>query len=247
MKLIRKQGKDIQKIVEQFKTENNLRDNEFAFDIVQEARKGLFGFLGARNAIVQFKMDNLREEIAEYLREFSIHSQVTIGKIDIRKDKRYVYVELYEVSDPGFLIGKDGTFLTNLQYLLNVTFVSRDVLNRPIILDVEEYKKRQKDTTVKKIKQLAQQAIKTKKSVTLEPMSPAQRRVVHQAIQNMDAIKTMTIGEGANKRIVLNPVKNGPEPKAPKSEGKTQKREPRPRKQTPRAPKAEKKSEEDNL
>jgi len=207
MKIITRHGLDATQIIEDFKKENDLKDNEFAYEVIQEAKKGFLGIFGRKKCVVKFKVDSLKEDLMSYMREFLIFLQISAESIEIRKDKRYVHVELTGVSDPGFLIGKDGVFMTQFQYLLNITFSSRDALNRQILFDVEEYKKRQKISTIKKVKQLAQQAITTKKSVTLDPMSAAQRKIVHQAIQNMDEISTMTLGDGPNKRIVLNPIK----------------------------------------
>ena len=206
MKITTKQGKDAKQMIEDFKNENGLQDNDFGYEIVQEAKKGFLGIIGRKKCIVRFKVDSLKDDLLNYMREFLIFTQITADRIEIRKDKKFVHVELFGVSDPGFLIGKDGAFLNHFQYILNVTFSSQDAQNRQILLDIEEYKKRQKTNTIKKIRQLAQQAITTKKSVTLDPMSAAQRKIVHQAIQNMDEITTMTLGDGPNRRIVLNPV-----------------------------------------
>jgi len=210
MKITTKHGNDAKQMIEDFKRENELQDSDFGYEIVQEAKKGFLGIIGRKKCIIKFKMDSLKEDLLSYMREFLIFTQITADKIEVRKDKKFVHVELSGVSDPGFLIGKDGAFLSHFQYILNVTFSSQDAQNRQILLDVEEYKKRQKTNTIKKIRQLAQQAITTKKSVTLDPMSASQRKVVHQAIQNMDEISTMTLGDGPNRRIVLNPVGKKP-------------------------------------
>ena len=207
MKIIEKQGKDVHEILSQFKSEYNLNETDFTYEIIQESKKGILGLIGNKNAIVQFKIDNLTEEISDYLRELTIYSQVTIGKIDIKQDEKYIYVELNEVSDPGFFIGKDGKFLQSLQYLLNQSFSQRDSQKRAIILDIEGYKERQEQNIIKRVKHLAEQAIKSKRNITLEPMPSAQRRIVHQTVQDIEDIKTMTIGEGSHKRIILSPAK----------------------------------------
>ncbi|MCL2064374.1 MAG: Jag N-terminal domain-containing protein [Candidatus Cloacimonetes bacterium] len=207
MKTIKKYGKDIQKIINDFKVENNLDEFDFAFQVIQEPEKGFLGFLGGKKGIVQFTVNNVNEDIQEYIKEFSVYAQVTYDSINIINSEKYIHVELNGVSDPGFFIGKDGKFLQSLQYLLTQTFSQKDPRNRPIILDIEGYKERQEQIMTKKIKILVSQALKTKKAITLDPMSASQRRVVHQALKGVKDIKTMTIGEGTMKRIVLNPSK----------------------------------------
>ena len=207
MNIIEKKGKDIHDIIKQFKKENKVKDSDFTYEIIQQPKKGFLGLFGTK-AIVQFKIDHLAQEITDYLREFALYAQVTIEKITIKRDDRFVYVELNEVSDPGLFIGKDGAFLLNLQYLLNLTFSSKLTEQRSIIFDIVGYRKRQKVNIEKKAHQMALKAIKTNKPITLEPMPPAHRKIVHQAIKNVKGIRTMLLGEGLNKRIVLNPVQN---------------------------------------
>ena len=224
MKITTKHGNDAKQMIEDFKKESGLQDNDFGYEIVQEAKKGFLGFIGSKKCIVRFKTDSLSEDLVNYMRELLIFFQISAEKVEVRKDRKFVHVELAGVSDPGFLIGKDGAFLSHLQYLLNVTFSSQDAQNRQILLDIEEYKKRQKTNLIKKVKQQAQQAITTKKSVTLDPLSAAQRKVVHQAIQNYSEITTITLGDGPNRRIVLNPTgkKAGTErPQKPRREMNT--------------------------
>jgi len=203
MKAIERQGNDIQQIINDFKAEYGLDDFDFSYQIIQDSQKGFLGVFGNKKAIIHFKICNLSEEIQEYLKEFLIYVQVTVDEINIKSDEKYIYVDLLGVPDAGILIGKDGRFLNSLQYLLNQTFSSKDPKNRALVVDVENYKERQKMIMVKKVQQLAAQVLKNKKKITLDPMSALQRRNVHHALKNMPNIRTMTMGEGAMKRIVL--------------------------------------------
>ncbi|MCL1827564.1 MAG: Jag N-terminal domain-containing protein [Candidatus Cloacimonetes bacterium] len=209
MNIIEKKGNDILDIIKQFKNEQKVKDSDFTYEIIQKPQRGFLGLFGNKKAIVRFKVDNLAQEISDYLREFALYAQVTIEKITIKRDDRFFYVELNEVSDPGLFIGKEGSFLLNLQYLLNLTFSTKLTEQRSIIFDIVGYRKRQKVNIIKKTQQLAQKAIKTQKPVTLEPMPPAHRKIVHQALKEFRGIKTMLLGDGVNKRIVINPVGGG--------------------------------------
>ena len=207
MKTIKKHGRDIEKIINDFKIEHNLDDFDFSYQVIQEPKRGILGFIGGKKGTVHFTISNLNEEIQDYLKEFSIYTQVSFDTIKIRNTEKYIYVELEGVSDPGFFIGKDGRFLQSLQYILSQTFSNKDPRNRAVILDIEGYVERQEQILVKKIKQQVSLAVKTNKSITLDPMSASQRRVVHQALKGIKEVKTMTLGDGTLKRIVLNPVR----------------------------------------
>lgn len=207
MKTLELQGKDIKEIIDKFKNENNYSDNDFTYEIIQEPKKGVLGLFGNKNAIIKITVNNLKEKISDYLRELAIYSGVTIEQTVVTFEDDYIQVALNNVSDPGFFIGKDGKFLQSLQYLLNQTFSKEIGEKKSILLDIEGYKERQEQNLIKRVKHLAEQALKTKRNITLEPMISSYRRIVHQTVQDIEEIRTMTIGEGSHKRIVLSPNK----------------------------------------
>jgi spoIIIJ-associated protein len=207
MKTIEMTGKNIQDIIELFKVQHDLADNDFDYEVIREARKGFLGFIGNQHAIVRFQIDDLNSNITAFIKKLSDFVGINVEKIKIRKDPKYIYVDLSNISEAGFLIGKDGKFLLALQYLLNQAFMSRDNHKRTIIVDIEGYKERQDKHIFKKAQQLAEQALRTRRSITMDYMNAAQRRIVHQALKEMPDIKTMTIGDGQMKKIVLSPGK----------------------------------------
>jgi len=204
MKEIDLQGATVDEVVTRFKAEHKLIDADFTYKVVQEPTKGLFGLFG-KPATVRFTFQSLDEDIRAFILELAKKISVTVDEINISKDAHYIRVEINKVSEPGFLIGKEGRFLTAFQYLLCQVFMPKDAQKRNVILDIDGYKVRQEAILFKRAQQLARKALKTRLSVTLEPMNASQRRVVHQAVRDMRGIKTMTIGEGSMKRVVLSP------------------------------------------
>ena len=92
--------------------------------------------------------------------------------------------------------------LDNLQYLINRVFENDRQVER-IYLDVDGYRERQADNF---LKPYLSQIIKVKlsgKPVTLEPMNAAERRIIHQFVEKENGLRTLTIGEGEKKRIVI--------------------------------------------
>lgn len=207
MTTIERHGKNINEIINQVKKDFNITDEDFSYEIIQEYKKGFLGVLGNKNAIIKFTIHKLKQNIIDYLRELALYAQVTIDEIDIQIDEDYIQVQINKVSDPGFFIGKDGKFLHSLQYLLNQTFSQEIADKKSILLDIEGYKERQEQNLIRRVQHLSEQAIKTKRNITLEPMVSSQRRIVHQTVKDIEEIRTMTIGEGAHKRIVLSPSK----------------------------------------
>lgn len=104
----------------------------------------------------------------------------------------------------GLLIGKRGDTLDAIQMLAGL-YVNRNKSN-PYIkvnIDTENYRKKREETLVRLAHGLARSVIRDKKSVTLEPMTANERRIIHSALQNNPKIKTYSIGEEPNRRMVV--------------------------------------------
>ena len=104
----------------------------------------------------------------------------------------------------GLLIGKRGDTLDAIQMLAGL-YVNRNKSN-PYIkvnIDTENYRKKREETLVRLAHGLARSVIRDKKSVTLEPMTANERRIIHYALQNNPKIKTYSVGEEPNRRMVV--------------------------------------------
>ncbi len=104
----------------------------------------------------------------------------------------------------GLLIGKRGDTLDAIQMLAGL-YVNRNKSN-PYIkvnIDTENYRKKREETLVRLAHGLARSVIRDKKSVTLEPMTANERRIIHSALQNNPKIKTYSVGEEPNRRMVV--------------------------------------------
>ena len=106
-------------------------------------------------------------------------------------------------NEMGVLIGKRGQTLDSLQYLtsLVVNKGSSDYIR--VKVDTENYRKRRKDTLENLAKNLAYKVKSTKRSVTLEPMNPYERRVIHSVLQNDKYVSTHSEGDEPFRRVVI--------------------------------------------
>ena len=123
-----------------------------------------------------------------------------IIKTDI--DNNNVEVEL-KGNDMGILIGKRGQTLDSLQYLTNLA-VNRNSENYyKVKIDTEDYRKRRKETLENLAKNIAYKVKRTKHPVSLEPMNPFERRVIHSALQNDRFVTTHSEGEEPYRHVVV--------------------------------------------
>ena len=105
----------------------------------------------------------------------------------------------------GILIGKRGQTLDSLQYLTNrVANKSQEGYVR-VKLDTEDYRRRRKQTLENLAKNIAYKVKRTRKPVSLEPMNPYERRIIHSALQNDDRVSTHSEGEEPYRRVVVTP------------------------------------------
>ena len=104
----------------------------------------------------------------------------------------------------GLLIGKRGDTLDSVQ-LLTGLYVNRNK-NTPYIkvnIDTENYRSKREETLVRLAHGLERSVLRDKKAITLEPMTANERRIIHSALQNNPRIKTFSVGEKPNRRMVI--------------------------------------------
>ena len=113
-----------------------------------------------------------------------------------------------EGSNMGILIGKRGQTLDSLQYLTNRVANKRQDGYVRVKLDTEDYRRRRKETLENLAKNIASKVKRTRKTVSLEPMNPYERRIIHSALQSDPAVSTHSEGEEPYRRVVVTLVRN---------------------------------------
>ncbi len=129
----------------------------------------------------------------------AMNMEVNINVEQIGND---VNVEL-SGEEMGVLIGKRGQTLDSLQYLTSLVVNKGSSEYIRVKVDTENYRKRRKDTLENLAKNLAYKVKRTKRSVTLEPMNPYERRVIHSVLQNDKYVSTHSEGDEPFRRVVI--------------------------------------------
>jgi len=101
------------------------------------------------------------------------------------------------------LIGKRGQTLDSLQYLTNLMVNKRSENYIKVKLDTEEYRKRRRETLENLAKNISYKVKRTKRPVSLEPMNPFERRVIHSALQSDRFVSTHSEGEEPYRHVVI--------------------------------------------
>lgn len=103
----------------------------------------------------------------------------------------------------GVLIGKHGQTLDSLQYLTNLVANKHTKERVRIIIDVEDYRKRRRETLVRLAERLADKVKRTGEKVALEPMNPYERKIIHMTLQNDRSLTTYSEGDEPYRKVVI--------------------------------------------
>jgi spoIIIJ-associated protein len=141
-----------------------------------------------------------RQVLSDILRAMGIKADVTVNKASDPNDPVTLNIE---GDDLGVLIGRRGQALASLQYLVRLIVSERIKKWITINVDVDWYKKRHYDALKKLALRLADQVSKKKRPITMEPMPPDERRIVHITLANNPDIVTQSTGEGDERRVVI--------------------------------------------
>ncbi len=108
-------------------------------------------------------------------------------------------------EDSGLLIGRRGQTLQALQFI--VTLIVRKQMNEDVrvVLDVENYRQRRETSLRDMADKVASRVAQTNRSITLEPMSPADRRIIHTSLAEHPDVRTESAGEGENRKVTIMP------------------------------------------
>ena len=109
-------------------------------------------------------------------------------------------------EDSGLLIGRRGQTLQSLQFLVNLIVRKNFGEDVRVVLDVEHYRQRRESSLRDMATKVASRVVQSSRSVTLEPMTPADRRIVHTALTEYPGVTTESTGVGDNRKVTIMPT-----------------------------------------
>lgn len=181
-----------------------ITSDKLNYEVVDEGSAGFLGIFNVKPAVIRVILKkSLVERTQEFCDElFAAMKVETVVNIQFNEEDNVMNIDL-SGPDMGILIGKRGQTLDALQYLISL-FVNKegDAYIR-VKLDTENYRERRKVTLEKLAKKIAYTVKRTKKPVSLEPMNPYERRVIHSALQNDRYVCTRSEGEEPYRRVVI--------------------------------------------
>lgn len=173
------------------------------YEVIEKGSNGFLG-IGSKNAVIKVcAKASIEDDVKDFLNKVFSAMDMEVD-ILIKKDEvnKYIDVEL-KGSDMGVLIGKRGQTLDSLQYLTNLAINKHSGDYYKVKIDTEDYRNRRKETLENLAKNIAYKVKRTKRTVSLEPMNPFERRIIHSALQNDKYVTTHSEGEEPYRHVVV--------------------------------------------
>ena len=181
----------------------SVTSDKLEYEVVNEGSAGLFG-IGSKPAVIKARVKNSVEDTArDFLKDvFAAMGMTVVINVKYDETENAMDIDL-NGDDMGVLIGKRGQTLDSLQYLVSLV-VNKDVENYiRVKVDTENYRQRRKETLENLAKNISYKVKRTKRPVSLEPMNPYERRIIHSALQNDKYVTTHSEGEEPFRHVVV--------------------------------------------
>ena len=206
------EGKTVDEAIQKGLDRLGLTRDQVDVEVLEEGTRGVLSLIGAKQAKVVIHRKDIAGEapgtietlVTDLLRLMGLSCQV-----DVTVDGEMHNVRIDTAGADGLLIGKKGQNLIALEHLLR-RMVGKQ-LRRSVRMDVDVggYKERRVSTLRNKAVSLASRVKATNKELQVEPLSAAERRIVHLALTGDPQVKTYTIGDGDLKSVVIAPQRRG--------------------------------------
>ena len=219
------EGKTSTEAIEKGLKELNATKNMVDIKILEEEKRSFYSILAPRvvkveltlkenvkpetkiekKEKVKIKNENMEEietaknNIENFLNKFLTDKEITF-KAEVKDFDIYVDIEGDNVN---YLIGYRGENINAMQVILSAIANKQSSSKIKIFLDVAGYKERRIKTLEELADKIARTVVRTKKSITLEPMTAYERKVIHSRLQASDKVKTFSKGEGPYRKVII--------------------------------------------
>ncbi|WP_313180587.1 RNA-binding cell elongation regulator Jag/EloR [Lacrimispora sp.] len=204
MDMITVSAKTVDEAITKALIELGTTSDKLEYEIVDKGSNGILGIIGSKPAVIRAKKKETMEDKAMAF----LSDMFGAMNLGVHMEASYLEKEK-ELSinmsgdDMGILIGKRGQTLDSLQYLVSLVINKENEDYIRVKLDTENYRERRKETLETLAKNIAYKVKRTRHSVSLEPMNPYERRIIHSALQNDKFVVTRSEGEDPFRHVVI--------------------------------------------
>ena len=219
MEEIQRSAPSVEEAVEAAVGELGVTKQDVEVTVLQAPRSGILG-IGSQSAEVLVRIRRRAPEISE--EELDEQGEIgadfvdgILSRMGIAADVEpafedgTMYVDVLgegpDDDDMGLLIGRHGQTLEALQELTRAAVIQRTGARTRIVVDVEDYKRRQRQRLESKARDIATRVARTGQEEELDPMNPFERKLVHDAVASVSGARSSSRGEESERRVVISP------------------------------------------
>ncbi|MBQ2287986.1 MAG: protein jag [Lachnospiraceae bacterium] len=204
MEFIEVKGKTVEEAITNAQLQLGITSDQMEYEIIERESNGFLGLIGKKDAVIKArKKSNLIDDTLEFLdKMFAAMNMEVKSTIDYNEESRTMNID-FSGEEMGILIGKRGQTLDSLQYLVSLVVNKESDSYIKVKVDTEDYRERRKATLENLAKNLSYKVKRTRRPVTLEPMNPYERRIIHSALQNDRYVETHSEGDEPYRKVVI--------------------------------------------
>ena len=181
----------------------SVTSDKLVYEVIEEGSNGFLG-IGAKPAVIKATVKcSIEDNVKNFLKDvFEAMNMTVVVDVKFNEEEKTMDIDL-SGDEMGVLIGKRGQTLDSLQYLVSLVVNKETDDYIRVKVDTENYRQRRKDTLENLAKNIAYKVKRTKRTVSLEPMNPYERRIIHSALQNDKYVSTHSEGDEPFRRVVV--------------------------------------------
>ena len=175
---------------------------EVKYEVLEEPKKGILG-IGACDAKLRVYFEETPVYRAKDFLENLVKNMALDAKVELTGETEESAA--FEISGDGLgiLIGKHGDVLDSIQYLATLA-ANKDIDDfYRVSIDIENYREKRAEARRVLARRMAEKVRRYKRSFTLEPMNPYERRIIHSEIQKIEGVTTHSVGQDSERKIVI--------------------------------------------
>ena len=204
MEFIEVSGKTLDEALTNALLKLETTSDKVEYEVIDKGSNGILSIFNYKPAKIKVrKKYTIEDSIREFLDNMFNAMNMAV-KVDIIIDIEECTMDI-ELSgeDMGLLIGKRGQTLDSIQYLVSLVANKEKEKYIRVKVDTENYRQRRKETLESLAKNISYKVKRSKRSVSLEPMNPYERRIIHSALQTDKFVSTKSEGEDPFRHIVI--------------------------------------------
>lgn len=174
-------------------------------ELVEEGHGGFLGLLQSKQVRVKVTaLEDVGKTAVRFLREILVCMSIT-AHVEVMNRPEQILLNI-SGDDLGLLIGRHGQTLDALQFLVSIVSNRGVDERRRIVVDVQNYRERHEESLRRLALRVADKVRREQKKAILSPMTPAERRIIHTALQDHKEIMTYSEGQDPFRRVIVSPA-----------------------------------------